>query len=122
MVGIIVVWKRKKSEEQGKQEGIYYSTIDEVTLQSPTNRQIDKMNDEQSSREPQYMEISKSTQPTKQMKNVIMQDNPAYTEHEQTVKMKMRGSAYSTNQTDKLTMQDNPSYSILCGHQITMEL
>ena len=121
MVGIIVVWKRKKSEEQGKQEGIYYSTIDEPTLQSPTNRQIDKMNDEQSSREPKYMEISKSTQPTKQMKNVIMQDNPAYSEHEHSVKMEMSKSAYSANQTDQLIIQDNPSYSILCGHQITME-
>ena len=67
------------------------------------------------------MEISKSTQPTKQMKEVTMQDNPAYSEHEHPVIMKMCGSAYSTNQTDKLTMQDNPSYSILCGHNIKME-
>ena len=121
MVGIIVVWKRKKSEEYSKQEGIYYSTIDDATLQSPTNKQISKMNDEQSNREPQYMEISKSTQCTKQIEKVTMQDNPAYSEHEHPVKMGMCESAYSANQTDQLTIQDNPSYSILCGHQITME-
>ena len=79
MVGIIVVWKKKKSEEHDKRKGIYYSTIDESTLQSPTNKQTNKMNDEQSSREPQYMETSKTTQPTKQIGKVTMQDNPAYT-------------------------------------------
>ena len=122
VVGIIVVWKRKKSEQHTKQEGIYYSTIDEATLRSPTNKQITKMNtDEQGSREPQYMEISKSTQPTKQIEKVAMQDNPAYTEHEHSVKMKMFEGAYSPKQSDKLTIQDNPSYSILCGHQIKME-
>ena len=121
MVGIIVVWKRKKSEKQSKQEGVYYTTIDESALQSPTKKQINKMNDEQSSREPQYMEIAKTTQYTKQIEEVTMQDNPAYSEHEHPVKMEICEGAYSTNQTDKLTMQDNPSYSILCGHQITME-
>ena len=121
MVGIIVVWNRKKSEEYSKQEGIYYSTIDEATLQSSTNKQINKMNNEQSNGEPQYMEIFKSTQPTKQIEEVTMQDNPGYSEHEHPVKMEMCESAYSTNQTDKLTMQDNPSYSILCGHNIKME-
>ena len=121
MVGIIVVWKRKKSEGHGKQEGVYCSTIDEATLQSPTNKQINKMNDEQSSREPQYMEISKTTQPIKQIEKVTMQDNPAYSEHEHPVKMEMCESACTTNQTDKLTMQDNPSYSILCEHQVKME-
>ena len=118
MVRIIVVWKRKKSEEQDKQEGVYYTTIDESALQSPINKQINKMNNEQSSREPQYMEIAKTTQCTEK---VTMQDNPAYSEHQHPVKMEMCEGAYSTNQTDKLTMQDNPSYSILCGHQITME-
>ena len=121
MVGIIVVWKRKKSEQYSKQEGVYYSTIDEATLQSPRNKQINKVNDEQSSREPQYMEISKSTQPTKQIEEVTMQGNPAYSEHEHPVKMEICESVYPTTQTDKLTMQDNPSYSILCEHQITME-
>ena len=104
VVGIIVVWKRKKSEQPTKQEGVYYSTIDEATSQNPTNKQISKMNNEQSNREPRYVEISKSTQPTKQTKNVTVQDNPTYTEHEHLVKMDMCESAYSTNQTDKLTM------------------
>ena len=98
VVGIIVVWKRKKSEEYSKQEGIYYSTIDEATLQSLTNKQINKMNNEQSNGEPQYMEIFKGTQPTKQMEKVTMQDTPAYSEHEHPVKMEMHESAYSTNQ------------------------
>ena len=121
MVGIIVVWKRRISEQHSKQEGVYYTTIDEATLQSPTNKCITKMNDEQGSREPQYMEISKSTQPTKQMETVTMQDNPAYTEHEHSVKMEMCESTCSTKQSDKLTIQDNPSYSILCEHKIKME-
>ena len=121
VVGIIVAWKRNKSGEHSKQEGIYYSTIDEVTLQSPPNKQINKMNNEQSNREPQYMEISKTSQCSKQIEKVTMQDNPAYTEHEYPVKMEMCESAYSTNQTDKLTIQDNPSYSILCEHNIKME-
>ena len=50
MVGIIVVLKRKKSEQHTKQEGVYYSTIDEATLKSPTNKQINKMNNEQSNK------------------------------------------------------------------------
>ena len=79
------------------------------------------MNDEQGSREPQYMEISISTQPTKEMETVTMQDNPAYTEHEHSVKMEMCESVSSTKQSDKLTIQDNPSYSILCDHQIKMK-
>ena len=99
VVGIIVVWKRKKSEEYSKQEGIYYSTIDEATLQSVTNKQINKMNNEQNNGEPQYMEIFTGTQRTKQMEKVTMQDTPAYSEHEHPVKMEMRESAYSTNQT-----------------------
>ena len=38
VVGIIVVWKRKKSEGQDKQEGVYYSTIDEATFSTKTNK------------------------------------------------------------------------------------
>ena len=100
VVGIIVVWKRKKSEGHGKQEGVYCSTIDEATLQSPTNKQINKMNDEQSSKEPQHMEISKSTQPTKQIEKITMQDNPAYSKLEHLIKMEMCESSYILHQAN----------------------
>ena len=91
---------------------MYYSTIDEVTLQSPTSKQITKMNTEQDNEELQYMDVSRNTQPTKQIEKITMQDNQAYIEHEHPVKMEMCEDAYSPKQSEKLTMQDNPSYSV----------
>ena len=119
VVGIVVVWKRRKSEQDTKSEGVYYSTIDETTLQrSPTIKPepvYNEMNDEQDSN---YIEISKSNHSTKQMNKVTMQDNPAYCEHQ--VKTKISKSAQSTEQADKVTIQDNPAYSILSEDQIKM--
>ena len=79
MVGIIVVWKRKKSEQHTKPEGVYYSTINETMLQrSPSNKPeavYSEINDGQDSKEPEYMDISKSGQSTEQAGKIIMQDN-----------------------------------------------
>ena len=82
VVGIIVVWKRKKTEQHTEQEGVYYTTIDEMTLQrSPANKPepvYSEMNDGQDSKEPQYMDVFKSVLSTMQKEKVSMQDNPAY--------------------------------------------
>ena len=97
MIGIIVVWKRKKSEHT-KPEGVYYSTINETMLQrTPSNKPeavYSEMNDGQDSKEPEYMDISKSGQSTEQAGKIIMQDNPAYSVEHQ------------------VKMQDNPAYSV----------
>ena len=84
VIGIIVVWKREKSEQHTKPEGVYYSTINEIMLQrTPTNKPeavYSEMNDGQANKEPEYMDISKSGQ---QADKIIMQDNPAYSvEHQ----------------------------------------
>ena len=97
VVGIIVVWKRKKSEHT-KPEGVYYSTINETMLpRPPTNKPeavYGEMNDGQDSKEPEYMDISKSDRSTEQAGKIIMQDNPAYSAEHQ------------------VKMQDNPAYSV----------
>ena len=97
MIGIIVVWKRKKSERHTKQEGVYYSTIDEATLQrTPANKSeavYGEINDEQDSKEPEYMDISKTGHSTEQADKIVIQDNPAYSD-------------------TQLKMQDNPAYSV----------
>ena len=81
MIGIIVVWKRKKSEHT-KPEGVYHSTINETMLpRSPTNKPeavYSEMDNGQDSKEPEYMDISKSGQSTEQAGRIIMQDNPTY--------------------------------------------
>ena len=97
VVGIIVVWKRKKSERHTKQEDVYYTTIDEATLQrSPTDKPISvysEMNDGQDSKGPKYMDASKSF--AKKEDEVSIQDNPAY----------------SISSAQQVNMQDNPAYS-----------
>ena len=42
-----------------------------------------EMNDGQDSKEPEYMDISKSGQSTEQAGKIIMQDNPAYSAEHQ---------------------------------------
>ena len=42
-----------------------------------------EMNDGQDSKEPEYMDISKSGQSTEQAGKIIMQDNPAYSAENQ---------------------------------------
>ena len=98
MIGIIVVWKERKSKQQTKPEDVYYSTIDETTLQrTPRNKpkathsEVDNM--KLSKENPQYMEIGKSAKCTKADK-VVMQDNPSY-----------------SVPSDQVKMQDNPAYS-----------
>ena len=98
VIGIIVVWKRRKNEHT-KPEGVYYSTINETMLQrTPSNKPepavYSEMNDGQDSKEPEYMDISKSGQSTEQAGRIIMQDNPAYSVEHQ------------------VKMQDNPAYSV----------
>ena len=108
VVGIVVVWKRKKSEQHTKQEGVYYSTIDETTLQRPPTHKPEpvysEMNDGQDSKEPQYMDIAKDIHSTKQ---VVMEDNPAYSTKAQDYPV-----PHSTPTDQKIKMQDNPAYSI----------
>ena len=97
MVGIIVVWPRKKSEQRTKPEGVYYSTIDETTFpRSPTNKPEPICNDgQQENKEPEYMDIPEGIHSTKQASKVTIQDNPAY-------------SIPSEHQVE---IQDNPTYS-----------
>ena len=119
VVGIVVVWKRKKSKQDTKPDGVYYSTIDETTLQRSSTIKPEpvysEMNDGQDSN---YIEISKSNHSTKQTNKVTMQDNPAYCEHQ--VNIKISKSAQSTKQADKVTLQDNPAYSVSSEYQIKM--
>ena len=70
VIGIIVVWKRKKkSEQHTRQEGVYYTTIVETIKRSPTNKPepvYSEMNDGQDSKEPQFINVSKSVHSTNQ--------------------------------------------------------
>ncbi len=95
VIGIIVVWKRKKSNQQTKPEGVYYSTINETMLQStPSNKPeaiYSEMNDGQDSKEPQYMDVTKSLHSTEQADKIVIQDNPDYSENQ----VKMQPPAYS---------------------------
>ena len=94
MVGIVVVWKRRKSEENTKQEGVYYSTIDETLQRSPTNKPEPvyiEMNDNKESR---YIDV------TEQADKVTMQNNSILSEHQ-------------VNVQDMAI--DNPAYSIPSG-------
>ena len=92
VIGIIVVWKRKKCQQHTKPEGVYYSTIDDdrTMLQStPSNKPeaiYSEMNDGEDSKEPQYMDVTKSEQADE-----------------------IGNSAYSENQ---VKIQDNPAYSV----------
>ena len=104
VVEIIVLWPRKKSEQHTKPEGVYYSTIDEITLpRSPTSKPepvYNEMNDgQQENKEPEYMDIPEGIHSTKQTNKVTMQDNPAY-------------SIPSEHQVE---IQDNPAYSTSSG-------
>jgi len=117
VVGIIVVWKKMKNEQDTKPEGVYYTTIDETTLQrSPTNKAepvYTEMNDGEDSKEPQYIDISKNT---KQTGKITMQDNPAYSEYQ----TKVQGNpVYSIPIENQVKIQDNPSYSDEC--QVKMQ-
>ena len=108
MVGIIVVWKRKKSEQHTKQEGVYYTTIDETTIKrSPANKPepvYNEMNDGQDSKDPQYMDIPEDIHSTctKQPDNLTLQDNPAYSVHH-------------------VNTQDDSSYSVPCDIQVILK-
>ena len=107
VVGIIVIWKRMKTQEHIKQEAVYYSTINETSLsRSPTSKPYSGMNDGQDNKEPQYIDI------TKQLDKVAMQDNPAYSaacEHQVELQ---DNPAYCTSSGQQVKMQDNPAYSI----------
>ena len=106
MVRIIVVWKGKRNKQHTEQEGVYYTTIDEATLQrSPANKPepvYNEMNDGQDSKDPQYMDIPEDTHSTKQLDNLTMQDNPAYSVHH-------------------VNTQDDTSYSVPCDIQVILK-
>ena len=80
MIGITVVWKERKSKQQIKPEDVYYSTIDETTLQrSSKNKPKATHNEVDDKEEPHYifMEVVESAKCTKADK-VVIQDNPSY--------------------------------------------
>ena len=100
VIGIIVVWKERKSKQHTKPEDVYYSTIDETTLQrTPKNKPEatdNEVDDKKLSKEnPQYMEIVISADCTRADK-VVIQDNPSY-----------------SVPSDQVKMQDNPAYGSL---------
>ena len=119
MIGIIVVWKKKKSEQHTKPEGVYYSTIDETTIKRPPANEAGlvhtKMNDGQDSKEPQYMDICIGTHSAKQGDKVTIQDNPAYSVSSEHQVMLQDNPAYCTSSEHQVKMQDNPAYSISYG-------
>ena len=97
MVGIIVVWKRKRNERYAKQKGIFYSTNDDTMLQkTPANKLVAdyyEVTDRQDSKEPaQYIEIFIDGHSTEQADKIVIQNNPAYSD-------------------TQFKMQDNPAYS-----------
>ena len=96
MVGIVVVWKKRKSEQNNKPEGVYYSTIDEILQRSPANKPEPVYSEMNDNKESQYMDITKGIHSTEQADKVTMQDNPAY----------------SIPSEHQVNMQDNPAYSI----------
>jgi len=97
MVGIIVVWKKMKSDQHTKPVGVYCSTIDKTIKPEPLYTEM--MNDGEDSKEPQYMDISKTAHSSKQADKVAMQNNPAY----------------STLSGHQVKIQDNPTYSVSSG-------
>ena len=101
VIGIIVVWKERKSKQHIKPEDVYYSTIDETTLQRTSkNKPQATHNEVDDKEEPHYifMEVVKSAKCTKADK-VAMQDNPSYSiisVPSDQVKMQAYGSLSST--------------------------
>ena len=124
VVGIIVVWKRKKSEQHTKQEGVYYTTIDKTIKRSPANKPepvYSEMNNGQDIKDPhgQYMDVSKNVHSTTQKVN--MQDNPAYCiSSEQQVKTQ-DNPAYSISSDQQVNIQDNPAYAVTSENQTKMQ-
>ena len=102
VIGIIVVWKRKESKQNTIPEDVYYSTIDEITLQQtlknkPEATHYYEVDDMQLSKEEPhyiYMDIAKSADSTRADK-VVMQDNP-----------------FHLAPSDQVKMQDNPAYTL----------
>ena len=98
MVGIIVVRKRKKSEQHTKPEGVY-STIDEIALQrSSSNKPVYAEMNELHNKEPQHTVISEITDHIKQAQRTTL-NNPTY----------------CVSPEQQVKMQDNPAYSTSSG-------
>ena len=100
MIGIIIVWKGRKSKQHSTIEGVHYSTINEqVTTKNKLEATHSEVNDKQFSIEnPQYMEIIISADSATADK-VVMQDNPSY----------------SLPSGDQVKLQDNPAYASSSG-------
>ena len=84
-----MVWKRNRSVST-KPEGVYYSAIDERTLQTSLPNKPEPIYTEMSDEQNNAKNIS-NISPTQQ--HVTMQDNPAYCDPK-----------------EQVVLQDNPAY------------
>jgi len=105
IVIILVVWKRNRSGST-KQEGVYYSTIGDGTLQA-------SQPNEQQKPEPIYTEMSDKQDNTKNIsitnptqESVTMQDNPAYSNPTKHVVLQDNPGVVN----EHVKLQDNPAY------------
>ena len=79
MVVSIVVWKKKKTKEHAKPEGVYYSAINETSLsRSPTSKPEPVDSEMDDDKQPRYIDISDRVHLTKQPDKITAQENPAY--------------------------------------------